>query len=129
MLLGTRTGKLATVRLDGRPHVVPIWFVLDGDDVVFTAWHRTVKAGNLAANSRAAMAVDSEVPPFAFVTVEGDVSLSDDLEDLSIWTTRIGARYMGEANAEQFGRRNAMEGEVLVRLHINKMIAQDGISD
>ena len=33
---GTRTGKLATVRADGRPHVVPIWFVLDGDDLVFT---------------------------------------------------------------------------------------------
>ena len=33
---GTRTGKLAVVRKDGTPHVVPVWFVLDGDDFVFT---------------------------------------------------------------------------------------------
>jgi nitroimidazol reductase NimA-like FMN-containing flavoprotein (pyridoxamine 5'-phosphate oxidase superfamily) len=39
-----RTAKLATVRADGRPHVAPVWFELDGDDLVFTTWHTTVKA-------------------------------------------------------------------------------------
>jgi nitroimidazol reductase NimA-like FMN-containing flavoprotein (pyridoxamine 5'-phosphate oxidase superfamily) len=33
---GTHTGKLATVRANGSPHVAPVWFVLDGDDLVFT---------------------------------------------------------------------------------------------
>ena len=37
---GTRTGKLAVARKDGAPHVVPIWFVLDGDDVIFTTERR-----------------------------------------------------------------------------------------
>src|SRR5258705_232539 len=41
---GTRTAKLATIRADGRPHVVPVWFVLDGDDIVFTTGTTTVKA-------------------------------------------------------------------------------------
>ena len=27
---GTKTGKLATVRADGRPHVVPVWFAARG---------------------------------------------------------------------------------------------------
>jgi nitroimidazol reductase NimA-like FMN-containing flavoprotein (pyridoxamine 5'-phosphate oxidase superfamily) len=27
---GTFTAKLATVKKDGSPHVVPIWFVLEG---------------------------------------------------------------------------------------------------
>ena len=48
LLTGTRTGKLATVRPDGRPHVAPVWFVLDGvtekgDVVVFTTGADTVK--------------------------------------------------------------------------------------
>ena len=30
---GTHTGKLATVRADGSPHVAPAWLVLDGDDL------------------------------------------------------------------------------------------------
>jgi nitroimidazol reductase NimA-like FMN-containing flavoprotein (pyridoxamine 5'-phosphate oxidase superfamily) len=45
---GTRTGKLATTRRDGRPHVVPIWFVLDGDEVVFNTGAGTVKGRSLA---------------------------------------------------------------------------------
>lgn len=31
-----RTAKLATVRANGRPHVAPVWFDLDGDDLIFT---------------------------------------------------------------------------------------------
>jgi PPOX class probable F420-dependent enzyme len=31
---GTRTGKLATTRADGRPHVAPVWFDLDDDGTV-----------------------------------------------------------------------------------------------
>jgi nitroimidazol reductase NimA-like FMN-containing flavoprotein (pyridoxamine 5'-phosphate oxidase superfamily) len=42
---GTRTGKLATVRADGSPHVVPVWFVFDDDGtLVFTVDANSVKA-------------------------------------------------------------------------------------
>jgi Pyridoxamine 5'-phosphate oxidase len=33
---GTRTAKLATTMGDGHPHVMLVWFVLDGDAIVFT---------------------------------------------------------------------------------------------
>ena len=46
LLEGTRTGKLATVRADGRPHVVPIWFTLDGDALIFTTGASSIKAKN-----------------------------------------------------------------------------------
>jgi len=39
LMAGTRTGKLATVREDGRPHLAPIWFVLDGETLIFNTWH------------------------------------------------------------------------------------------
>ena len=48
---GTRTGKLATVRKDGRPHVMPVWFVLDGDDVLFNTGAETVRAATCAARA------------------------------------------------------------------------------
>lgn len=121
---GTRTGKVATVRKDGRPHVVPIWFIVDDDDVVFTTWHRSVKAINLARDSWAALVVDLEEPPYAHVTVEGRVSISEDLDELEQYATRIGGRYMGEDRAEEFGTRNAVPGEVVVRLHIDKLVAK-----
>jgi nitroimidazol reductase NimA-like FMN-containing flavoprotein (pyridoxamine 5'-phosphate oxidase superfamily) len=52
---GTRTGKLATVRADGRPHVVPIWFVLDGDTLVFNTGNTTIKGKNLRRTGQACM--------------------------------------------------------------------------
>jgi PPOX class probable F420-dependent enzyme len=126
---GTRTGKLATTRRDGRPHVVPIWFVLDGDDLVFNTGERTVKGRSLARTGWASICVDDDRPPFSFVTVSGPVTISTDLEEMLPYATRIGARYMGQELAEQFGRRNAVEGELLVRLRAEQVFAMRDVAD
>jgi PPOX class probable F420-dependent enzyme len=129
LLLGTRTGKLATTRLDGRPHVMPIWFVLDGDDLVFNTGAETVKGRSLSRTLWASLCVDDPDPPFSFVTVSGPVTISTDLDEMLPWATRIAARYMGEARAEEFGRRNAVEGELLVRLRAEQVLAMSRVAD
>lgn len=130
---GAKTGKLAVVRADGSPHVVPIWFVLDndGDDdyVIFTMPAPSLKAKALRRDPRLAMCVDDERPPFSFVTVRAVAEVSDDLAAMLPWATRLGGRYMGEDQAEGFGKRNAVEGELLVRARITKVVAQAGIAD
>ena len=125
---GTHTGKLAVARKDGSPHVVPIWFVLDGDDFVFTTNTTTVKGKSLRRDGRAALCVDDEKPPFAFVSVEGTARTSTDLDEMRVWTTKIGARYMGADRAAEFGRRNAVEGELLVRLTPDRVVAIDDMT-
>jgi PPOX class probable F420-dependent enzyme len=125
-----RTGKLATVCDDGRPHVAPVWFDLDEDGaVVFNTGARTVKGRNLARDGRAAMCVDDERPPFSFVLVEGRVSISEDLAELQHWAARIGGRYMGQDRAEEYGRRNGVAGELLVRLHPDVTRSAADLSD
>jgi hypothetical protein len=126
---GTRTAKLATTRKNGAPHVAPIWFVLDGDDVIFTTGETSVKGKTLLRDGRVAMCVDDERPPFSYVLVEGTANISRDPDDLLLWATRLGARYMGADQAEQFGRRNAVPGELLVRVAPAKMIAEANIAD
>ncbi|WP_427762085.1 PPOX class F420-dependent oxidoreductase [Streptomyces sp. DSM 41931] len=126
---GTRTGKLATVRADGRPHLAPVWFVLDGDEVVFNTGAATVKGRNLARDGRIALCVDDERPPFAYVILEGRARLSEDPGELRHWAARIGARYMGEDRAEEFGARNGVPGELLVRVRIDKVLAEKGVAD
>ena len=128
MLAGTRTGKLASVRKDGRPHVAPVWFVLDGSDVVFTTGADTAKAASIRRDLRVAMLVDDETPPFAYVLVEGTAAMTDDLDEMLVWATHIGGRYMGEDKADAFGRRNAVPGELLVRITPTKVIARAEIA-
>jgi PPOX class probable F420-dependent enzyme len=126
---GTRTGKLATTRRDGRPHVVPIWFILDGDDLVFNTGAATVKGRSLARTGWASICVDDERPPYSFVTVSGPVTISTDLAEMLPFATRIGGRYMGEERAAEFGRRNAVEGELLVRLRAEQVFALRDLAD
>jgi PPOX class probable F420-dependent enzyme len=125
---GRRTGKLATVQADGRPHVAPIWFVLDGRDLVFNTGAETVKGRALRRDPRVALTVDLEQPPYAFVLVEGTVTLSEDAERMLPLSTAIAARYVGEELAEQYGRRNAVPGELLVRLTPTKIVAIDDLT-
>jgi PPOX class probable F420-dependent enzyme len=127
---GTRTAALATVRGDGRPHVAPIWFVLDDDaSVVFTTAADSVKGRTLRRDPRVSLCVDDETPPFAFVLIEGTTTISADLDEMLGWATRIGARYMGADRAEAFGRRNAVAGELLVRLTPERVVARRDIAD
>jgi PPOX class probable F420-dependent enzyme len=128
LLEGTRTGKLATVRKDGRPHVVPVWVVLDGDTLVFTTGASTAKAANMRRDARVSLCVDDETPPYAYLMVEGTASMSDDLDALLRWATRIGGRYMGEARAEEYGRRNGVPGELLVRITPARVIFEENIA-
>jgi PPOX class probable F420-dependent enzyme len=118
------TGKLATVRADGRPHVAPVWFAVDDDgSIVFTTGEDTVKGRNLARAGYAAMCIDDERPPFSFVILEGPVELSADMDELRKWATVVGGRYMGEADAEALGDRNAVPGELLARLRPEKVVS------
>ncbi|MDQ0989370.1 PPOX class F420-dependent oxidoreductase [Streptomyces sp. V3I7] len=126
---GTRTGKLATVRADGSPHVAPVWFLLVGDEVVFNTGKDTVKGRNLARDGRVALCVDDDRPPFHFVVMNGRARLSEDLDEVRHWATRIAARYMGEDRAEEFGARNGVPGELLVRVPIDKVVALKDLAD
>jgi PPOX class probable F420-dependent enzyme len=136
--LPARTGKLATVRADGRPHVAPIWFALDRSgagpgspvgDLVFNTEATTVKGRNIARDPRIALCVDDDRPPFSFVTVEGVATLSEDPDELRHWATVIGGRYMGADRAEAYGTRNGVPGELVVRLRPTRIVALSRVSD
>lgn len=129
MLDRARTASLATVRADGRPHVAPIWFDLDGETIVFMTGEGTVKGRNMRRDPRVSLCVDDEQPPFHFVLIEGVAELAADDPDKLYWATRIAGRYMGEELAESYGRRNSVPGELLVRVTPGRIVAQKNIAD
>ena len=120
---GTRTGKLAYASADGRPLVAPVWFVVEDGTLVFNTGKDTAKGRALARDPRATLCVDLEEPPYGFVQVQGTAELSEEPGELLRTATAIGARYMGKDRAEEFGQRNAVPGELVVRLRPTKVIA------
>ncbi|MFF5772050.1 PPOX class F420-dependent oxidoreductase [Streptomyces californicus] len=126
---GTRTAKVSTVRADGSPHVAPVWFLLDGDSVVFNTGKESVKGRNLARDGRVSLCVDDDRPPYAFAVVNGRAELSEDPDDLLRWATLIARRYVAADEAEEFGGRNGVPGELVVRVRIDKVIALADLAD
>ncbi|MPZ80157.1 MAG: TIGR03618 family F420-dependent PPOX class oxidoreductase [Actinophytocola sp.] len=125
---GTRTGKVATVRADGAPHVAPVWFLIDSSDgvdrILFNTGANTVKGKALRRDPRFSMCVDSDGPPFSYVIFHAHAELTEEPGDLLAWATRLGARYLGAERGEELGRRNAVPGELLVIGTITKVIAE-----
>jgi len=122
--LPARTAKLAVVRADGSPHVAPVWVDLDGDDVVFMTSADTIKGKAVLRDPRVCLCFDDEAPPFSFVTVAGVATTSTDPSELLAWATRIGGRYMGAERAADYGRRNAVPPEMVVRVRPTRVTAK-----
>ncbi len=120
---GTRTGRAGVTTADGTPHVTPVWFLLDGDDLVFNTAESSVKGRALRRDPRICVCVDDDAPPFTFVSLWGEAALSEEPAELLRWATAIGGRYMGAGRAEEFGTRNGVPGELLVRVRITKVVA------
>ena len=101
----------------------------DAVEVVFNTVPHPRRGGPSGAIRAVSLLVDDEQPPFAYVKLTGSVTVSEDLDELRHWATRIGGRYMGTSRAEEFGARNGVAGELLVRLHAARIDGLRGIAD
>lgn len=126
---GTRTAKAAVTRQDGRPHVTPVWIALDGDEIVFTTRETSIKCLALRRDPRISLCVDDDEPPYSFVKIDGQARLSADMDELRRWATIVGGRYMGADRAQEYGARNAVPGELVVRVTPEHVLAVDGVAD
>jgi PPOX class probable F420-dependent enzyme len=125
---GTRTGKIAYTNAAGRVLVAPIWFIVEDGDLIFNTGADTVKGKFLARERQVTICVDLEEPPYAFVQVQGDAELSDDPSELLRTATAIAARYVGPDRASEYGQRNGVPGELVVRVRPTKVVAVFDVS-
>ena len=131
LMQGTFTGKLGTINKNGTPHVVPIWFILDNkNNVLFTTGDTSVKAKNIRRDNRVRLCVDDQTPLYSFVTIDGIAEIiSDEPSKIFKWAKRIAGRYMGNDKAEEYGKRNSSEGELLIKIKPTKIIAEKDVAE
>lgn len=67
---------LATTRPDGQPHVVPVWFIWDGTEIVIVSQPGTQKVKNLARNPNVSIALDDTKQGHDVVILEGEATLT-----------------------------------------------------
>jgi PPOX class probable F420-dependent enzyme len=94
ILESTALGHLATIGLDGRPQVNPVWFLSDGQYVSLSVKPETVKYRNLRANPAVAMSAGDPSRPDRYLEVRGEVVAFELYETLA-WVNQLARKYTG----------------------------------
>jgi PPOX class probable F420-dependent enzyme len=124
---GTRLAHIGLTRPDGRPHVTPVCFILDGDEVAFALSPGSVKGKSLAHDRRLAICVSDERQPYSFVTMEGQARISAEPDQIKHVAAGIADRYYPSQPAADIAETFVREGFTAVRISITKVIARSGL--
>ncbi len=124
---GTRLAHIALTRADGRPHVTPVCFILDGDELAFALSPGSIKGKSLARDPRVAVCVSDERRPYGFVTIEGQARTSAEPDQVKHVAAGIADRYYSSQPAADLIESFVQEGFTAVHISITNVIARSGL--
>src|SRR5688572_7758199 len=94
------TARFATNDPSGYPHVVPVWFKLEGDEIVMVSERVTRKMRNLQANPKASLSIGGDPGDDAGYLIRVEVnSISDDVNHAL--TNRLTYHYESKEEADK----------------------------
>jgi PPOX class probable F420-dependent enzyme len=121
--------RVATVRPDGSPHVVPVWFEWDGESLRFEAQAHSRKARNLRNDPRMSVVIDATYGGLQYraVVLEGTAEIIEDREFVVAIVQRIFLRYLGEEGIAAPTPQRLIFGEetIVVQLTPSRVISWD----
>jgi len=119
-----RFGVLATVGVTGAPRQTVMWFLLDGEEILFNTALGRRKPEHLAREPRVSLLVEDG---YRYVCVSGSVRTITDRETTQADIRRLAARYEGDERAEQQMRSSFSKQErISYRFRITGAIG-DGV--
>jgi nitroimidazol reductase NimA-like FMN-containing flavoprotein (pyridoxamine 5'-phosphate oxidase superfamily) len=121
-LADVHVGILAVDRPGRGPLALPIWYQFRDGAVEIGMHGDSLKANLLRAAGRATLTVQTEAPPYKYVSVEGPVSVESDQRD----DFEMASRYLGPELGRWYADTNPSTPEsVLVRLVPESWITMD----
>jgi len=113
--------RIGTVDDNGYPRVVPTWFILDGDDIVFTPRAPATFLTNIRRDARVGLSIDEAALPYRKLTVQGDARIvhepgaDDEWRDLY---RGIAKRYIPAEAAEAYVNNTIDQPRALVAVSL-----------
>jgi predicted pyridoxine 5'-phosphate oxidase superfamily flavin-nucleotide-binding protein len=120
-LKAPRIARLATVGSDGYPHIVPLYFMRDGDDILFGSDRGERKARSALANPKGAVVIGGNpATDDAGYMIEGDLSIEDDIGQVMM--RKLLSRYETKEEADRLACEWAESDLVIIRLRPRSVI-------
>ena len=91
--------RMSTIDEEGYPHTVPVWFALDGDDLVIISVRQTRKVSHIQANPKGSVTIGGDPGNGAGYLIKGDFSIEPDPD--ATWTRKLTYRYESPEQAEK----------------------------
>ncbi len=109
-LAEVHVGVLAIEHPGHGPLALPIWYQYEDGDIIIGMGGSSLKAELLRAAGRATMTIQTETPPYKYVSVEGPVVVAaEQRDDLSMAT-----RYLGPEMGKWYADANPSTSESVV---------------
>lgn len=111
--------RMSTIGSDGYPHTVPVWFILDGNDLVVISFRGTRKVRDIAANPRGAMIIGGEPQDGGGYLFKGEFAVQEDPD--RYWTRTVTLRYESGEQAEKDIADWSAQDMIIIRLTVRKV--------
>ena len=113
-LADVHVGVLSVDEPGRGPLALPIWYLVDDGDVLVSMGGSSLKAQLLGAAGRATLTVQTEQPPYSYLSVEGPVTIGPATHD----ALAMASRYLGPELGQWYVDNNPVgEDSITVRLH------------
>jgi DNA-binding IclR family transcriptional regulator/nitroimidazol reductase NimA-like FMN-containing flavoprotein (pyridoxamine 5'-phosphate oxidase superfamily) len=107
-LQGPWVARLACIRPDGTPHVVPVWHEYNKNEFYVASWGGSKWADYLVANPHVSLTIDEPWPPLRRVSAQGLAQAleNDDLPDgIFAILNRLSQRFLGQPLSPEMASR------------------------
>jgi len=119
---------IISIAEEGRgPLTVPVWYAYDpGGDLRITTGRESRKGKLLARAGRFSLCVQTETPPYKYVSVEGAIT-SIEAADIERDLRPIARRYLGKEMGDRYVEetRNLHADSVLIRMRPQRWLTTD----
>lgn len=112
--------RMSVIDAKGFPHILPVWFTTDNNDLIITSFRRTRKIGYIKNNRKGAVQIGGEPADTPGYLFKGAFYVEEDPQQ--IWLKTITELYEPPETAQALLEDWANEDSVVLRLIIEKVI-------
>lgn len=97
--------RIGTIDVDGMPRVLPLWFIVQDDELLFTPRSLAIIWKNIERDPRIGISIDEEASPLRKISIQGHVVIKYQPGNDDAWreTYRdIAKRYVSDAGADGY---------------------------
>lgn len=121
-LKGPNIAKVATVRKDGSPSVVPVWYYWDGKHCFVVGRKKSAWVKDLKHERRVTVLIDDAKPPYPKVTIEGKAKvIGTDLDDWIDIGRQMVKKYFGPDAGDSYLEGSIDQPRITIRVTPSKI--------